>query len=212
MNDKKMIIEEVEISALVPDPANMRTHGEKNLESIKGSLKRFGQQKPIVVGKDGVVIAGNGTLAAARSLGWKVIRIVRTDLEGTDRTAFAIADNRTAELAEWSDDLAETLGALDLAGFDISDIGFDAEDMTPKDKADKAAGEALLDQAIQLQPQREYCVITCANDEEWEAMKAALRLAPVRRGGYKKGSPFDAVGTQRVVPWSKVAEIMGGGI
>lgn len=210
MSEKKMIIEEVEISNLVPDPANMRVHGTKNLDAIKGSLKRFGQQKPIVVGRDGVVIAGNGTLEAARALGWKTIRIVRTDLEGTDRTAFAIADNRTAELAEWSDDLAETLGALDLEWFDVTEIGFDAEDMTPKEKVDKAAGESMLDQAIQLRPQREYCVVMCADADEWEEMKKVLGLRPVRRGGYKKGSAFDSVGTQRVIEWKALRGVLGG--
>jgi len=40
------------------------------LEQIKASLRRFGQQKPIVVDATNVVRAGNGTLAAAKALGW----------------------------------------------------------------------------------------------------------------------------------------------
>jgi ParB-like chromosome segregation protein Spo0J len=95
------------------DPANVRKHSERNLESIRASLNRFGQQKPIVVNKDGVILAGNGTYAAAKSLGWKEIQVVRTDLNGADAVAYAIADNRTAELAEWDGAaLAETLAAL----------------------------------------------------------------------------------------------------
>jgi hypothetical protein len=39
----------------------------------------------------------------------------------------------------------------------------------------------------------------CADLDEWERLKVALSLTPVRRGGYKKGSPLDDVGTQRVV-------------
>jgi hypothetical protein len=65
--DRGLEVERVEVSTLLNDPANVRKHNERNLESIKASLARFGQQKPIVVGRDGVVIAGNGTLAAARS-------------------------------------------------------------------------------------------------------------------------------------------------
>ena len=58
-------------------------------------------------------VSGNGTLAAAKSLGWKQVSVVRTDLNGADAVAYAIADNRTAELAEWDTDaLAETLAAL----------------------------------------------------------------------------------------------------
>jgi site-specific DNA-methyltransferase (adenine-specific) len=124
-------VQTVPISTLSLDPANVRRHPERNMDAIMGSLKRFGQQKPIVVDAKGVVIAGNGTLAAAKQLGWKEIAVVRSDLIGSDATAFAIADNRAAELAEWDDDaLAKTLAALQIedeelakaTGFDDADI------------------------------------------------------------------------------------------
>jgi len=98
-----MGIVDIPCAELHNDPANVRKHGEQNLAAIKASLARFGQQKPIVVNQDGVVIAGNGTLMAARALGWQTIKAVRTNLAGSEATAFAIADNRTAELAEWDD-------------------------------------------------------------------------------------------------------------
>lgn len=110
-----MNVETVKIDSLTFDPANVRKHDEKNLSAIKASLNRFGQQKPIVVDASGVVRAGNGTLAAAKALGWKEIRIVRSSLAGSEATAYAIADNRTAELAKWDDDaLAQTLAALQI--------------------------------------------------------------------------------------------------
>lgn len=120
----------VPIETLTLDPANARRHPVKNLESIVGSLKKFGQQKAIVVDRNGIVIAGNGTLIAARQLGWTHIAANRTELEGPEAVAFAIADNRTAELAEW--DMAvleETLKSLKLSNFDVGDIGFGDADM-----------------------------------------------------------------------------------
>jgi hypothetical protein len=115
---------------LNPDPANVRTHSEKNLRAIKGSLKRFGQQKPIVIDKDGVIIAGNGTYEAAKALGWDSLEVVATGLDKTLAQAFAIADNRTGELAEWDKDgLGKILQALREDGFDIGDIGFDLDDL-----------------------------------------------------------------------------------
>ena len=121
----------VAVDKLLQDPANVRQHSAKNIETIKASLARFGQQKPIVVDGDGVVVAGNGTLAAARELGWQKVHVVRSALTGSDRTAYAIADNRTAELAEWDDAaLAEQLSALAIdddellaaAGFDEAEL------------------------------------------------------------------------------------------
>lgn len=105
--------ETVSVDSLVLDPSNVRKHDQRNLDAIKASLLRFGQQHPIIVNGDGVVIAGNGRLMAMKSMGWQNARIVKTDLKGAEATAFAIADNRTAELAEWDDDgLAQTLAAL----------------------------------------------------------------------------------------------------
>lgn len=125
-----MQIENVAITSLVEDPSNARKHDPKNLDAIKGSLAKFGQQKPIVVGKGNVVLAGNGTLSAAKALGWDKINIVRTELEGSEAIAYAIADNRTGELAAWNDDvLSRTLQGLKDDGIDLGAIGFDDDDL-----------------------------------------------------------------------------------
>jgi DNA modification methylase len=129
-----MNTELVPINDLTPDPANARKHGERNLSAIIDSLRAFGQQKPIVVDARGVVIAGNGTLEAAKRLGWEEIAVVRTELDPTQATAFGIADNRTAELAEWDEDvLVSLLDSLDdetrdLLHFDEKEL----EAMVPK--------------------------------------------------------------------------------
>ena len=106
-------IERRSIAELSNDPANARKHNDKNIEAIIASLRRFGQQKPIVIDRNNIVRAGNGTLEAARRLGWDSIDCVKTSLEGSDAIAYAIADNRTAELAEWDDNvLAAQLNGL----------------------------------------------------------------------------------------------------
>lgn len=126
-----MQIEKVEVSRLTGDPANARKHGERNIQTIVESLNRFGQQKPIVIDSSYCVRAGNGTLEAARSLGWTHLDCVITDLKGSDAIAYAIADNRTAELAEWDSDVL----AATLEGFQLDDeglfsaTGFNSDDL-----------------------------------------------------------------------------------
>ena len=125
-----MKYETATIASLMLDPANVRTHDAKNLESIKASLARFGQQKPIVVNSKGIIVAGNGTMMAAKMLNWSSVEIVRTDLEGAEAIAYAIADNRTAELAGWDEAaLAQQLAALQIEDEELANIaGFtDAE-------------------------------------------------------------------------------------
>lgn len=129
-----MDINSVRITDLVSDPNNARKHDEKNLEAIKGSLTQFGQRKPIVV-QGNVVIAGNGTLEAARQLGWDEIEIVQVPEDWTkdQAKAFALADNRTAELASWDEMvLAAQVIELKEAGFEVADFGFEAIEPEPE--------------------------------------------------------------------------------
>jgi len=147
-----MKLETVGIETLSPDPANVRKHGQRNMDAIKASLRRFGQQKPIVVDAKGIVLAGNGTLAAARELGWREIQIVRTELTGSQATAFGIADNRSAELAEWDEKLADVLASLKAEDFPIEEIGFDLDELEalkPEVKSD-ADAEPQIDKAEEL--------------------------------------------------------------
>lgn len=116
-----MTVETVPIDSIQLDPANLRRHPERNLSAIKGSLARFGQQRPVVVDGRGVIIAGNGTVLAARELGWTEIQITRTALAGSEAVAFSIADNRTSETSEWDQQsLAEVLAALQAEDADLA--------------------------------------------------------------------------------------------
>ena len=119
----------VNIAELNPDPANARKHSAKNIDAIKASLAKFGQRKPIVVQRDGMIVrAGNGTLQAAKALGWDQIAAVIVVEDNSSAAQFAIADNRTAELAEWD---TETLATL-LDGWDEETreaLGFEQSDI-----------------------------------------------------------------------------------
>lgn len=151
-----MQIIKIPISELILDPSNARKHSPRNLESIKGSLRRWGQQKPIVIDKKKVIVAGNGTVMAAKDLGWKEIQAYQTDLEGYEAMAFAIADNRTAELAEWEESvLHESLAKLELNDIDLSFLDFELpelpkegltdEDSVPEPKEENKYGVKLGD-------------------------------------------------------------------
>jgi DNA modification methylase len=113
---------------LLLDPENARKHSKKNLDAIKASLTKFGQRKPIVINNKGVILAGNGTVEAAKDLGWDHIEvaIVPADWDEATARAYALADNRTAELAEWDENvLAKQLLELIDEDFDIEAIGFE---------------------------------------------------------------------------------------
>jgi hypothetical protein len=138
-----MNIETLRIVELTPDPNNARQHDDKNLKAIMGSLKEFGQRKPIVITEAGVIVAGNGTVEAAKRLGWLDIEVVRVPSDWTDTQvkAFAIADNRTAELANWNTEvLSSQLIELQELNVKIEAFGFDQEQSTMDDFADALDG------------------------------------------------------------------------
>lgn len=113
----------VEETTLKEDPKNARLHPEANMKAIRDSLSRFGQTKPILV-RNGIVVAGNGTLRAVRQLGWGQVAAVSLDhLSEAEATAYGVMDNKSGELAAWDfgilKDIFKALPAnmLDMTGF-----------------------------------------------------------------------------------------------
>jgi ParB-like chromosome segregation protein Spo0J len=107
-----------------------------DVEAVRRSYEAFGQRKPIVARKDVdgrcVVVAGNHQLKAARELGWEQIAVVwADDLTDDEAKAFALADNRVADLGGYDDaDLLALLESVD----DLGPTGY-----TDLDVADLAA-------------------------------------------------------------------------
>lgn len=128
-----------DITAFTPDPTNARSHNDKSYEVIANSLRQFQQRKPIVAQeKNGqlIVRAGNGTLEAAKRLGWTEIAAVIVNEDSVVATAYALADNKTAEISDWDDSiLSKQLSSLMDEGVDMEDFGFDIDDFDLPGKA-----------------------------------------------------------------------------
>ena len=179
-----MKYETATIASLMLDPANVRTHDSKNLESIKASLARFGQQTPIVVNSKGIVVAGNARLMAAKMLNWSSVEIVRTDLEGAEAIAYAIADNRTAELAGWDEAaLAQQLAALQIDDEELANIaGFTDEEIEAMTGAfDVDATDAPNMKDGDRDPFRQMTFTL--HDEQHAIIEKALQKAAADGGG-----------------------------
>jgi hypothetical protein len=154
-------IEMIPLKDVRLDPKNARSHSERNLEAIMESLRQFGQRKPIVVTHDGMVVAGNGTVEAAQNLGWTQISATRIpdDWSRQQITAYAIADNRTAELASWdSEILVPALAELEAAGM-LEWTGFTQYELQNWDslalRGGLPGGDSRLDNDEEIDPDEE---------------------------------------------------------
>lgn len=110
---------------------NNPRHNEEAVAAVAASIKEFGFPQPIVVDNDGVIIVGHTRLKAAKKLGLeRVPVIVATHLTPDQVRAYRIADNKTAELAEWNYDLLPLeLSALQEANYDLGLLGFNSEEL-----------------------------------------------------------------------------------
>lgn len=202
-------IERRPLSKLVRYAKNARHHKASQIAEIVASMREFGWTIPLLVDEQDVIIAGDGRFQAATSLGIAEVPVlVARGWSDAQKRAYRLVDNQIPLNATWNKDLLRVeLTELreQAADLDLELFGFATNDALIRD-----GGDAELPQAIQLQPAREYAVIMCDDLDEWERLKVALNLTPVRRGGYRQGSQFDDLGTQRVIKAKTVLELIEG--
>ena len=123
------------INSLLSDHKNARRRTDRSAELIKESLQRYGAARSIVIDEDNRILAGNGTIEGAKAAGIKNVRIIETDgteviaikragLSEDEKVGLALADNRTADLSEWDQEMLHRLSEdHDLAPwFDEADL------------------------------------------------------------------------------------------
>ena len=121
--DNKLNIVYKKISELKEYEKNPRKN-DKAVEAVANSIQSFGFKVPIIIEPDGTIVAGHTRVKASKKLGIdEVPCIIASDLSPDQLKAFRIADNKTAELADWDLDLlVEELKGIEM---DMEQFGFD---------------------------------------------------------------------------------------
>ena len=125
-----MEIIHMNLSEITPYERNPRNN-EAAVEAVAKSIKEFGFKNPIILDKDHVIIAGHTRYRSAKHLGLtEVPCVIAEDLTPEQVKAFRIADNKTAEIAEWNYELLPLeLRELQGADFDLTLLGFDTAEL-----------------------------------------------------------------------------------
>ena len=118
------------ISSIKPYQKNPRIN-DSAVDAVAASIKEFGFHQPIVVDEDGVIIVGHTRYKAAIKLGMTEVPVkVAIGLSATKAKAYRIADNATAAIAQWDNELLPIeLAGLQAEGFDLNLTGFSAEEL-----------------------------------------------------------------------------------
>jgi site-specific DNA-methyltransferase (adenine-specific) len=127
-----MEIKDLKITDLKPYEKNPRMN-DNAVPYVANSIKEFGFKVPIIIDKKNVIVAGHTRYKAAQQLGLETVPcIIADDLTPKQIKAFRLADNKTAEKAEWeteflSDELKELLD-VDMGAFGFEDVLDDLEE------------------------------------------------------------------------------------
>ena len=122
-----MEIIEMAVEFLTPYENNPRNN-DAAVDAVAASIREFGFKVPIIIDRDGVIVAGHTRHKAAKKLGMKTVPcIIADDLSPEQIKAFRIADNKTNELADW--DMEKLLQEMAEIQIDMKQFGFTDEDI-----------------------------------------------------------------------------------
>ena len=119
------------VADLIPYARNARTHSDEQVAQIAASIREFGFINPVILDGDKGIIAGHGRVLAARKLKLKEVPALEVSgLSDAQKRAYILADNKLALNAGWDSDLLKVeLSELQMDGFDIDLIGFNADEL-----------------------------------------------------------------------------------
>jgi DNA modification methylase len=152
------------VDRLLPYARNARTHSDEQIAQVAASIVEFGWTSPILVGGDGVIIAGHARLLAARKLKMtEVPVIVLGHLSEAQRRALVLADNKLALNAGWDEEMLRIeLQDLEVNGFNLDLIGFSAEELETILADGEETTEGQTDEDAVPEPQ--VAVVTVPGD------------------------------------------------
>ena len=127
-----MTVLDMPIGELIPYENNPRNN-EDAVDKVAASIREFGFRVPIIVDKNNVIVAGHTRLKAAELLGLETVPVIRADdLTDEQIKAYRLADNKTAEFADWDfskleEELAE-LAEIDMTAFGFEEMHIDEKE------------------------------------------------------------------------------------
>lgn len=178
MQDIKIIYKNID--ELVPYENNPRDNTAA-IDAVAASIKEFGFKNPIIIDSDNVIVAGHTRLKAAQKLKIQNVPcVVADDLTQEQVNAFRLADNKTAELAEWDLELLNSELEL-IDGIDMTEFGFELDIAD-----DQEAVEDEFDEELPEEPQTKLGDIyqlgrhrlMCGDSTDVDSVKTLM-------GGYK---------------------------
>lgn len=162
-----MEIQQLEPEKLTPWDRNPRKN-DHAVDAVAESIRQFGFNVPILCDQHLQVVAGHVRLKAAKMLGMERVPVIQLNLTEAQRQAFAVADNKTAEIADWDCSvLTDILKDLDSMEIDLPSLGFSDGEL-----------QALLEpeEEFDFSQYEEHLILTVERDYALLPVKVPIRV------------------------------------
>jgi ParB-like chromosome segregation protein Spo0J len=152
-------VEQWPIERLVPYARNPRRN-DAAVDQMAGAIQEFGFRIPIVAKSDGSVVDGHLRLKAAQKLGLETVPVALADeLSDAQITAFRLLVNRSANWAEWDEELLKLeLADLKALDYNLELTGFDEREL------DRLLPSSFTEEAENAVPELPESAITQPGD------------------------------------------------
>lgn len=172
-----MKIEKISINEIKQYENNAKIHTPEQVEQIKNSIKEFGNNDPIAIDENNIIIEGHGRYIALQELGYKEVEVIRLNhLSEEQKKAYMLVHNKLTMNTDFDFELlSEELS--NILDFDMGEFGFDIEILDPEELDDNFSlpdgdKEDLEQMTFTLHTKQaeliKYAIETIMNNEEIE--------------------------------------------
>ncbi len=184
------------------------------VEAVAESIEQFGFRVPLVIDKNNVIICGHTRKKAAERLGLASVPcVVADDLTPEQIKAYRLADNKTAELAEW--DFAALERELEeLTAFDVDMTAFGFDESVFEEMEEEAEEKPEIEFTQSLEENHNYIVLFFDNDIDWLQAQSLFEIKRVKEYSTRKDGTIkkEVKGIGRVIDGAEALSKLTGGL
>jgi len=198
---------------IIPYKRNPRNN-DGAVDAVAASIKEFGFKVPVVIDKDGTIVCGHTRVRAAKKLGLEEVPcIVADDLSEEQIKAFRLADNKTAELADWDMELL-AIEMDEIFNIDLEQFGFESLEEELEEEAEEEKPEVEFTEV--LGEENNYLVLKFTTEVDWlQALSVfdikQVKALPTRKDG-KVTEKMMRIGVGRVLDGAKALNKLVGDV
>ncbi len=197
-----MQIVQKKLSEIKPYPGNPRIN-DYAVNAVANSIREFGFRNPLIIDRNHIIVAGHTRYAAAKKLNLtEVPCVIADDLTDEQIKAYRIADNSTAELSEWDDDLLKM--ELDGLDFDMSDFGLFIDETLSEGKARTSEKSDVSKMELRAFEHYDYLVFVFDNQHDYINMAQRFGIKRVDAGWANR-----KMGIGRVIKGAELVKQLG---